>query len=142
MPELEILIGGREYRVACAEGEELHLRTAASALNAEAEIVQSAAGSVPETRMLLMAGLMLGDKMAAIAEYERVADEKVAAMEKQLKKAEAAAAKQDAQPAVVANTMPGLPLGDGATAPDLTQLARVADELEGIADQVEAAIRT
>lgn len=133
MPELELKIGGRDYTVACQDGEELHLQTAASALNAEAEIVVNAAGRIPESRMLLMAGLMLADKIAAVAEVERNAEEKVAAMEKRLKKAEKAAA--DA-----AMTLP-LEAPEPPADDDVTDqmLARIATELEEIADSLEAA---
>lgn len=65
MPEVSIEIGGRGYEVACQAGEESHLQSAARLLDAEATVLINAAGRLPEPKLLLMAGLMLADKMAA-----------------------------------------------------------------------------
>ncbi|GHC43404.1 cell division protein ZapA [Neogemmobacter tilapiae] len=66
MPDLEIQIGGRAFHVACQPGEEHFLRTAAGLLDGEAQPLIAQMGRLPEGRMLLMAGLMLADKMAAM----------------------------------------------------------------------------
>ena len=71
MPEVEVTVGGRPFRVACQEGEEHFLRAAAAMLNAEAEALQTQLGRLPETRMLLMAGLMLADRTAAVEDELR-----------------------------------------------------------------------
>ena len=71
MPEVEVTVGGRPFRVACQNGEEHFLRTAADMLNAEAEALQSQLGKLPEARMLLMAGLMLADRTAAVEDELR-----------------------------------------------------------------------
>lgn len=63
MPEVEIEIGERVFTVACQAGEEPHLQSAAKLLDAEASHLIAAAGRLPEAKMLLMAGLMLADKM-------------------------------------------------------------------------------
>lgn len=62
MPEVHVDIGGRKYQVACSEGEEGPLTSAAKLLADEADTLQGAIGRVPEARMLLMSGLMLADK--------------------------------------------------------------------------------
>jgi len=80
MPEVTIRIGGRDFDVACNEGEEPYLQNAARMLDEEASVMSAQIGRVPEARMLLMAGLMLADKTAdlqarlatAEAELERV----------------------------------------------------------------------
>ena len=64
MPEVEVQIGGRSFEVACQEGEEHYLHTAAALLDKEASTLSSQIGRLPEARMLLMAGLMLADKTA------------------------------------------------------------------------------
>jgi cell division protein ZapA len=64
MAEVKISIGDREFEVACKEGEEHYLRSAASLLDTEAQALKEALGRIPESRMLLMAGLMLADKTA------------------------------------------------------------------------------
>ena len=63
MPEVEIEIGGRRFEVACQPGEEDYLISAATALNEEASNIGQQLGRLSESRMLLMAGLMLADQM-------------------------------------------------------------------------------
>ncbi|MFK7870834.1 MAG: cell division protein ZapA [Roseobacter sp.] len=72
MPEVKIEIGGRDFDVACQEGEEHFLRTAAKLLDDEASTLTDQVGRLPETRMLLMSGLMLADKAAGIE--DRIAE--------------------------------------------------------------------
>jgi cell division protein ZapA len=66
MPEIDITIGGRGFRVACQPGEERFLQAAAAALDREAQPLVAQLGRLPEGRMLLMAGLMLADRTAAL----------------------------------------------------------------------------
>ena len=81
MPEVKISVGGREFDVACQEGEEHFLQAAATMLDAEASLLVDQIGRMPESRMLLMAGLMLADKTAGIDEQMRKLEEKVASQE-------------------------------------------------------------
>ena len=62
MPEVEVEIGGRRFTVACQAGEEAYLLSAASALDSEASTISDQLGRLSESRILLMAGLMLADK--------------------------------------------------------------------------------
>lgn len=66
MPEVTIQIGGRSFDVACQEGEESYLHSAAKMLDEEASVLSAQVGRMPEARMLLMAGLMLADKTASV----------------------------------------------------------------------------
>jgi len=66
MPEQTITIGHKEFAVACQPGEEQFLLAAAAMLDAEARTLLSQIGRVPAERMLLMSGLMLADKTAAV----------------------------------------------------------------------------
>ena len=68
MPQVAISIGGRSFDVACQEGEEHFLQTAAKMLDEEAQHISSQVGRMPEARMLLMAGLMLADKTSGMQE--------------------------------------------------------------------------
>ncbi|SPH20945.1 hypothetical protein ASD8599_01686 [Ascidiaceihabitans donghaensis] len=85
MPEVTITIGGREFGVACQEGEEHYLHTAAKMLDDEAQVLSDQVGRMPEARMLLMAGLMLADKTASfedrVKEVEAKLEEKEAEIE-------------------------------------------------------------
>jgi len=81
MAELEIMIGGRSFSVACQEGEEHFLRTAATMLDAEAQPLVTQMGRLPEARMLLMAGLMLADRTAAVEDELRLLKSQLAELE-------------------------------------------------------------
>ncbi len=82
MPDVKITIGGREFEVACQTGEEHFLKSAAAMLDAEAAVLSKQIGRMPESRMLLMAGLMLADKTAGIDEQLRGLEQKLAAQDK------------------------------------------------------------
>ncbi len=78
MPEVEISIGGRIFEVACQDGEQHFLRSAAKMLDDEARVLTSQIGRIPEPRMLLMSGLMLADKTAGMEDKMRELEAKVA----------------------------------------------------------------
>lgn len=78
MPEVKVTIGGRDFEVSCQAGEEHYLKSAASLLDGEAAVLNSQIGRLPESRMLLMSGLMLADKTAGIEEQMRTLEEKLA----------------------------------------------------------------
>ncbi|WP_420858806.1 cell division protein ZapA [Marivivens marinus] len=78
MPHVEIRIGGRSFEVACQEGEEQFLHAAAAMLDTEAAALSSQIGRMPESRMLLMAGLMLADKTAGLEDKLREAEARAA----------------------------------------------------------------
>lgn len=81
MPDERITIGGRDYDVACQPGEEQYLQSAARYLDTEAQQLIDQIGRLPEQRMLLMAGLMLADKTAALEEQLRLAESRAAELE-------------------------------------------------------------
>jgi len=81
MPEVPIQIGGRTFNVACQEGEEHFLHSAAGLLDNEAKALMEQIGRLPEARMLLMAGLMLADKHAGAEDQMKSMEDKVAQQE-------------------------------------------------------------
>jgi cell division protein ZapA len=81
MPDLEINIGGRSFTVSCQPGEEHFLQGAAAMLDTEATPLVAQMGRLPEARMLLMAGLMLADKTAAVEDEIRQLKAKLAEIE-------------------------------------------------------------
>ena len=83
MPQVEVNVGGRVFEVACQDGEEPFLIAAAKMLDTEASSLSSQIGRVPESRMLLMAGLMLADKTAALEDKVREAEAKLAHQQSQ-----------------------------------------------------------
>jgi cell division protein ZapA len=116
MPDVTVTIGAKDFTVACQDGEEEYLRTAAAMLDEEAQSLMSQIGRLPEARMLLMAGLMLADRTAAYEERARTAEARLSALEGQVAELERAAAAAEADP---------LPEG-------------FADALVGLAERAEA----
>jgi cell division protein ZapA len=84
MAEVHISIGGRTFEVACQDGEEQYLHTAAKMLDDEAQVLADQVGRMPEARMLLMAGLMLADKTASIEDRIGVVEGQLAARAQEL----------------------------------------------------------
>ena len=62
MTEVDLIIGGRNFVIACEEDEQEKVREAAELINAEAEEIQSQLGKLPESKMLLLSALMIADK--------------------------------------------------------------------------------
>lgn len=81
MPEVRVTIGGRVFEVACQEGEEHFLQSAARMLDAEAQTLVGQLGRMPEARMLLMAGLLLADQTAGMEDRLRAAEARAEAAE-------------------------------------------------------------
>ena len=77
MPEVTIKVGDRPFTVACPVGEESQLEAASNKLNAEATVLLDDSGRMPESQMLLMAGLMLADRTLALEEKVKIAEAEV-----------------------------------------------------------------
>jgi cell division protein ZapA len=63
MSALRIVIGGREYQVACDDGEETHLKHLASLLDERVKNLGGGSGRVAEPQLMMLAGLMLTDEL-------------------------------------------------------------------------------
>src|SRR5580693_8411214 len=62
MPLVNVMVNGRAYTIACDEGEEDHLRGLAATVDAKAREVLGSVGQVGDTRLLLMAALLIADE--------------------------------------------------------------------------------
>ncbi len=126
MPQVEIAIGGRTFDVACQEGEEHFLHSAAGMLNTEASHLSEQIGRMPEARMLLMAGLMLADKTANLEDKLREAETETARMRAEIETLQSRPA-----PAPERVEVPVVP------AAVTEALAEIAARAEALADQVD-----
>ena len=64
MPQLSISINGRTYQVACDDGEEEHLGAVAEYVDKHVTELAESVGNVGETRLLLMAALLIADELS------------------------------------------------------------------------------
>ncbi len=82
MPQVNVMIGGRSYRLACNDGEEPHLEALAREVDARFENMHKAFGEIGDQRLIVMTALTIADeiaeahnKIAALeAEAERLAE--------------------------------------------------------------------
>ena len=63
MAEVDLIIAGRPYRVACRDGEEETLRAAGRLVDAKSREALAGLGTLSEARQLLFAGLLLADQL-------------------------------------------------------------------------------
>ncbi|MVO14673.1 cell division protein ZapA [Parasedimentitalea huanghaiensis] len=126
MPELTIHIGGRGFEVSCQDGEQSYLQSAAKMLDDEAQVLSDQIGRMPEARMLLMAGLLLADKTAAVEDRIKIVEAELAERESELADLRAAPAPEPERIEV-----PVIP-------PQVTDtLAELAARAESMAAEVE-----
>ncbi|MFV0293997.1 MAG: cell division protein ZapA [Paracoccus sp. (in: a-proteobacteria)] len=71
-------VGHKEYTLQAQDGEERALRQAAALLNEEAGKIVDQAGRMPEPRLLLLAGLMLADRIGTVEERAQIAERDLA----------------------------------------------------------------
>jgi cell division protein ZapA len=79
MAQVTVHVGGNDYRLACRDGEEERLEKLGQYLDRKAEDLQQSLGQVSETRLLLMAAILVVDELLELR--ERTAneeDEKIA----------------------------------------------------------------
>ncbi|HEX4026447.1 MAG TPA: cell division protein ZapA [Rhizomicrobium sp.] len=62
MPLVNVMVNNRAYTIACDEGEEEHLKDLAQHVDQKAREVLASVGQVGDTRMLLMAALLMADE--------------------------------------------------------------------------------
>lgn len=64
MPEVNVEINGRKYRMACEEGQQQHLIGLAERFNAHVEGLKGAVGEIGDNRLTVMAGIAVVDELA------------------------------------------------------------------------------
>ncbi len=128
MPQVEITIGGRNFEVACQDGEEKFLMTAAAMLDVEASSLSTQVGRMPESRMLLMAGLLLADRTAGLEDKVREAEGKAAQLQAQLESAQSTAGQVEQVEVPVVPTQ------------TIEKMEEIAAQAEAIATQIESRV--
>ena len=80
MAHVIVQVNGRPYTMQCPEGEEDHLRELAGLLDSEVTRVKQSVGNVGDIRMLVMAGLMVADRLSEAIQKIQLLEEQVAVM--------------------------------------------------------------
>ena len=63
MPEVNVEINGRKYRMACEDGQEPHLLALADEFNAKIETLKGSFGEIGDNRLTVMAGIAAIDEL-------------------------------------------------------------------------------
>jgi cell division protein ZapA len=76
MAQVIVQVNDRPYTMQCPDGEEEHLQELARLLDSEVQRIKRSVGSVGDIRLLVMAGLMVADRLSeAIRRVEELEDQ-------------------------------------------------------------------
>ena len=100
MAQVNVIINGRQFRMACEDGQEAHLRQLATDLDNRITALRGQFGEIGDARLTVMAALMVADELSETASKIRRLEEELAAL--QDSRVVAADRAQAAQAALVA----------------------------------------
>lgn len=66
MPQVNVTISGKAYRMACGEGEETHLEGLARLYDGKIDEMRQAFGEIGDMRLHVMAALMVADEASEL----------------------------------------------------------------------------
>ena len=81
MTQVTTTIAGRQFRLACADGQEDHLQELAKDLDQRIIDLRAKFGEIDDTRLTVMAALMLADELTEATQQTRRLEEQAAAMD-------------------------------------------------------------
>jgi len=120
VPEVNVEINGRRYRMACEEGQQTHLIGLADRFNTQVEGLKGAVGEIGDNRLTVMAGIAVLDELSE-------AERKIEALEAQV--AELTQAGQD-----IAAEL------ESVETQFARKLGEAAEALEGVAETLDGAV--
>jgi cell division protein ZapA len=83
MSQVTVTINGRQFRMACEDGQESHLLRLAADLDQRIERLRGTFGEIGDTRLTVMAALTVADELADTSgRLRRMEDARVAATER------------------------------------------------------------
>jgi cell division protein ZapA len=101
--QVNVTINGRQFRMACADGEEAHLRQLAKELDDRITSLRNQFGEIGDARLTVMAALMVADELAeALKKVQRLERELAAVQDARVAVADRAQAREAALIATVA----------------------------------------
>ena len=97
MAQINATIAGRQFRLACEDGQEEHLQSLAGDLDQRIGELRKKFGEIGDTRLTVMAALMIADEMAEAArKIRRMEEELVTHQDARVVAADRAKAASDA----------------------------------------------
>ncbi|MEN3377413.1 MAG: cell division protein ZapA [Hyphomicrobiales bacterium] len=97
MTHVVVTIHGKQYRMACEDGQEEHLMRLAQDLDSRVEQLKTSFGAIGDMRLIVMAALTVGDElMEAAKRVRRLEEELTALQDSRVASAERAQATQTA----------------------------------------------
>jgi cell division protein ZapA len=81
MSHVSVTIHGRQYRMACEDGQEDHLVRLAKDLDQRIEQLKTSFGAIGDMRLIVMAALTLGDELSEAAKRVRRLEEELSALQ-------------------------------------------------------------
>jgi len=85
MPQVNVTINGRQFRMACEDGQEEHLTRLARELDGRIETLRGKFGEIGDTRLTVMAALTIADELGEMrSRLRRLEDELMAVQDAQV----------------------------------------------------------
>jgi cell division protein ZapA len=82
MSQISVTINGRQFRMACEDGQEEHLTTLARELDSRIESLRGKFGEIGDTRLTVMAALTIADELGEMGtRVNRLEEELMAVQE-------------------------------------------------------------
>ena len=80
MSQVTVTINGRQFRMACEDGQEGHLMNLARDLDTRIEGLRSKFGEIGDTRLTVMAALTIADSLAETSARNKRLEDELAAL--------------------------------------------------------------
>jgi cell division protein ZapA len=81
MTHVNVTINGRQYRMACEDGQEAHLTMLAKDLDGRVDQLKKSFGAIGDMRLIVMAALTVGDELSEAAKRLRRLEEQLTALQ-------------------------------------------------------------
>lgn len=80
MPHVSVTISGRQYRMACDEGQEHHLARLAHELDQRIAKLRTSFGEIGDMRLTVMAALLISDELSEMSQRMKRFEDELAGM--------------------------------------------------------------
>jgi len=80
MAHVSVTINGRQFRMACDDGQEDHLLRLAAEVNEKVDKLKGAFGEIGDTRLTVMAAIMVADELADVRRRLKAAEAELGAL--------------------------------------------------------------